>query len=408
MTEADDTPSSPARAELDALVDGWSRPAVNRQILARKRVPYFERPKQPHDWRYWVGGVGRVLIATGLLMFAFVGYQLWGTGIETARAQDELGDQFENQLADVTTTTAPADTTPDESITSTTVPYAAPSTFSNGDVIAQILVPKMELEYYVVEGVRLKDLKKGPGHFKETPMPGQLGNASIAGHRTTYGHPFYRLDDLVPGDEITIKMVTGGTFVYVVTGKEIVEPNEYARVIPTRDPNVATLTLATCHPVYTSRQRLIVFATLDPEKSDPVTRAAQLGQADVGGLPGEGGSSGQTDATTATTEATSATESTVVTSTTEAATATTVATDEDPTGLAEEQDSFAQGWFADTAAWPHVIGWGVVLALVSVGAYYVGKRYKRLYVAFLVGALPFLLVLYFWFQNVNRLLPPGL
>lgn len=384
---------------------------MNRQILARKRIPYFERPKQPHDWRYWVGGVGRALIVTGLLMFAFVGYQLWGTGIETARAQDELGDQFDNQLADVTTTTASPDTEPDESLTSTTVPYAPPSTFANGDVIAQIIVPKMELEYYVVEGVRLKDLKKGPGHFKETPLPGQLGNAAIAGHRTTYGHPFYRLDDLHTGDEITIKMVTGGTFVYVVTGKEIVAPNEYARVIPTRDPNVATLTLATCHPVYTSRERLIVYATLDAEKSDPVTRSSQLGRPDAGGLPGEGGGTDQTDITTATTEATTVTESTVagssMTSTTEVP-ATTIAADDDPTGLAEEQDSFAQGWFADTAAWPHVIGWGLMLAVVAVGAFYVGKHFRKLYVAFLVGALPFLLVLYFFFQNVNRLLPPGL
>ena len=148
-------------------------------------------------------------------------------------------------------------------------------------------------------------------------------------------------------------------------------------------------------------------ATLGPEKSDPVTRSAQLGQPDMGGLPGE--PSGPAIETVATT---SVTESTVAGATTVPAeeTTTTVAPviEGDTTGLAEEQDSFAQGWFADSAAWPHVIGWGFVLAIVSVGAYYVGKHFKRLYVAFLVGALPFLLVLYFWFQNINRLLPPGL
>jgi sortase A len=92
-------------------VDGWTRPRVNKQVLARKRVPYFQRPKHPRDWRWWVGGIGRVLVVTGLLMFAFVGYQLWGTGIQTAQAQNSLEDQF-NDLMSATTTVVTADTSP--------------------------------------------------------------------------------------------------------------------------------------------------------------------------------------------------------------------------------------------------------------------------------------------------------
>ena len=83
-----------------------------------KRVRKFDRPRPPHDWRWWVGGVGKTLIATGLLLFGFVAYQLWGTGIETARAQNSLENEFEELLAGTPPTTAapvattPADTTP--------------------------------------------------------------------------------------------------------------------------------------------------------------------------------------------------------------------------------------------------------------------------------------------------------
>lgn len=426
MTSGDGTGADEGEVgdEVGDEVDGWSRPRVNKQVMARKRVPYFQRPKHPHDWRWWVGGVGRSLIVTGLMMFAFVGYQLWGTGIETARAQASLEDEFNDRVAEVTTTTseAPPDTAPGESTTTSTIPIAAPSSFENSDLIAQIIIPKMKLEYYVVEGVRMKDLKKGVGHFKETPMPGQLGNAALAGHRTTYGHPFYRLDDLHPGDEVTIKMVTGGTFVYRVTGKEIVEPNEYAKVIPTKNPDIATLTLATCHPVYTARQRLIVYATLVDELSDPVTRPYSVGTPDPGGLPGESGDD-QGPATTPessvdTTVDTGDTGDTVgptpTTAGTDTAPVTTVpfgAGGFDP-GLGADgedlDDGFSEGWFSDKAAIPHVIIWGLILALVAVGAFYAGKAAKRLWVSFLVGFAPFLVVLYFFFQNVNRLLPPGL
>ena len=68
-----------------------------------KRVSKWDRPPEPHDWRYFVGGLGKILITTGLLMFGFVAYQLWGTGIETARAQNKLENEFEQYIADAQT-----------------------------------------------------------------------------------------------------------------------------------------------------------------------------------------------------------------------------------------------------------------------------------------------------------------
>jgi len=73
-----------------------------------KRVSKWDRPPEPHDWRYYVGGLGKILIITGLLMFGFVAYQLWGTGIETARAQNKLENQFNQLIAASETSTTGA------------------------------------------------------------------------------------------------------------------------------------------------------------------------------------------------------------------------------------------------------------------------------------------------------------
>ena len=385
-----------------------------------KRVPHFERPKQPRDWRWVVGGIGKTLITLGLLMFAFVGYQLWGTGIQTARAQNNLQSQFDEMMRATTivvsTTTStsttiaavPTDSLPlptDSTIaTSSTVPVAPDSpVVPNGEVLARIKIPSIGLDWFVVQGVGTDDLKKGPGHFRETPMPGQLGNAAIAGHRTTHGAPFGDLDKVEPGDLITVEMATGtGTFTYSVTGTIIVSPTEYAAVIPTIDPTVATLTLATCHPKYTSDERMIVQAVLVPEQSgqvfappantvppEPELTLPAEAPATTVVSPGETAVTGETvppvePIPTTTIAVTAGAENTIT------------------------EDGLSGGWFDDSAAIPHAIGWGLLLLAIGIGAHFVGKATKRLYVSFLVGLIPFVVVLYFFFENVNRLLPPGL
>ena len=119
-------------------------------------------------------------------------------------------------------------------------------------------------------GVALSDLRKGPGHYPNTPLPGQLGNAAIAGHRTTYGAPFFRVDELAAGDEIIVTTVQG-TFRYLVTEIKIVKPTDFSVLDPSPD---ATLTLTSCNPRYSSRQRIVVKARLDTTKSDDPLPAA--------------------------------------------------------------------------------------------------------------------------------------
>src|SRR5688572_17974537 len=152
-----------------------------------------------------LGAVGRTFITAGVLILLFVVYQLWGTGIRTAQAQNDLEKDFDEILEEVEQTpTTTTTTVPGEPATVPTIPPVP-----EGDPTARIVAPAIGLDWIVVEGVALADLKKGPGHYPETPLPGQEGNAAIAGHRTTYGAPFNRIDELEPGDEIVVTTVQG-------------------------------------------------------------------------------------------------------------------------------------------------------------------------------------------------------
>jgi len=120
-----------------------------------------------------------------------------------------------------------------------------------------------------VQGTSTTDLQQGPGHYPGTPLPGEQGNAAIAGHRTTYGAPFYNLDELAPGDPIVITTVQG-TFTYRVTKTVIVTPSDTSVVDNTTTPE---LTLTTCNPRYSATQRLVVVATLRSSHMNEVLRA---------------------------------------------------------------------------------------------------------------------------------------
>ncbi|MEZ5297116.1 MAG: sortase [Ilumatobacteraceae bacterium] len=448
----------------------------------RNRVSKWDRPPDPKDWRFFVGTLGKVLIATGILMFGFVAYQLWGTGIETARAQNALENTFEAAVAEyqavdeVETTAAvdetddddtddPADGdvvdgTDDEPSTGAGVGGGTPSDVvpggvdlsdeavvqnvpivPEGDAIAKIDIPRLDIEnLYVVQGVQLDDLKKGPGHYPDTPLPGQLGNASIAGHRTTYGAPFFDVDQLQPGDEIVVTMITGDRFVYSVTGSQVVTAAD-SWVIGTRDPNVAELTLTTCHPKYTARDRLVIHSVLVPEKSAQVGEAefwnagtrevtVEAGADDAATderppgddptfdtdttVPDDGdGAKSQDDDTDvdAETEAGAddertdavfldptpdpdepaedavAVDDTVAEATTGDEGDVEEVTPSDPDDA--EIDAFSEGWFDDEEAWPQIALWGSVLTVISLLAYQLSKKTRHDSIGFMVGILPF-------------------
>jgi sortase A len=127
-----------------------------------------------------------------------------------------------------------------------------------GDAVAKIVIPSIGVSEYVVEGTDTDNLRKGPGHYPDTPLPGQRGTVAIAGHRTTYGAPFRDLDKLGPGDRIEVEG-PHRTFHYRVQKTEVVDADAFW--IKRRKP-YDRLVLSACHPLYSAAQRIVTFARL--------------------------------------------------------------------------------------------------------------------------------------------------
>ncbi len=141
----------------------------------------------------------------------------------------------------------------------------------SGEAIARLRAPEMDdLDVIVVQSTDTASLQKGPGHFPETPFPGEGSTVGIAGHRTTYGAPFRYADSMERGDRITLEMPYGTIF-YRVQKTEIVDPTD---VWVVNDVGYERLVLTTCHPLYSADQRLIVFAKAVGERLDRQARSS--------------------------------------------------------------------------------------------------------------------------------------
>lgn len=137
-----------------------------------------------------------------------------------------------------------------------------------GDSIGRISLPSLKRSYFVIEGTNTGDLRKGPGHYSDTPLPGQRGTVAIAGHRTTYGAPFRTIDKLKRGDEIRVDMPYG-RFTYRVEKTRIVAPTE---VSVKRRVGYDRLILSACHPLYSAAQRIVAFARLERRDRDTTVK----------------------------------------------------------------------------------------------------------------------------------------
>jgi sortase A len=137
----------------------------------------------------------------------------------------------------------------------------------DGAGIGRIRIPRIGVNYVVVKGTDPGDLRKGPGSFPEAPLPGAPGTAAIAGHRTTYGAPFRRINQLERGNTITVTMPYG-RFTYSVERKRIVGPNDIWVI---QRVGYNRLVLSACHPLYSAAKRIVVFARL--VRSEPLGAA---------------------------------------------------------------------------------------------------------------------------------------
>ncbi|MFC4111660.1 class E sortase [Nonomuraea zeae] len=188
--------------------------------------------------------VGETSITAGLILMLFCAYLLWGTGAYTQSQQlllqRQLAAKKDGRLAKI----------------------------ELGQAVALLRIPRLgrDYRYAVVEGVDPEHLKKGPGHYPDSAMPGQIGNFVLSGHRTTYAAPFNEIDELERDDEIIVE-AREARYTYRVTSQDIVRPDEIDVLAPVPGkpdirPIRAFITLSTCHPEYSAAERLIVYGVL--------------------------------------------------------------------------------------------------------------------------------------------------
>ncbi|MBN2114073.1 MAG: class E sortase [Acidimicrobiia bacterium] len=236
--------------------------------------------------------VGWALLAVGVLLGAFVGYELWVTSLVARHGQAGLQAELEERSAAAVPAVVRYEADTGRAVSPLSLPAGLPGPgeidlaaalasaglppasspppgVGEGDLVSEepppeggpvgrIVIPAAGVDWTVVEGVSAADLRRGAGHMPATALPGQPGNAVISGHRTTYGAPFHHLDRVAPGDLITVTTVTG-THAYQVVHVMVVRPSE---VWVTEQWQGSWLTLTTCHPRFSARQRLVVVARL--------------------------------------------------------------------------------------------------------------------------------------------------
>jgi len=212
-----------------------------KALVARLR-PYLNRK-----------AVSLVLVIVGIGLLGYVASEYWGM----YRSQQKLEAEWERQAASMNT--------PGQAV------------IPQDQMLTRVVIPKIGLDAIVVEGASRKDLSEGPGHMKQTAMPGETGNAVITAHRDTF---FRHIYELVKGDQIQVRR-NGHLFTYEVTGKKIVLPEDVSVIRPTPNPQ---LTLITCYPVYyigPAPKRLVVFSKLvdSSEYGLPSRQSAQTGSA---------------------------------------------------------------------------------------------------------------------------------
>lgn len=209
------------------------------------------------------------MIGTGVVILLYLVYLLFFTNMQTDRAQQDMLSQWELEIG------APGERLPAEDVEATETEaqpvepgdsYAAMWFERDGERIVH------DDTLFVVEGVSVEELKRGPGHYPGTVEPGEVGNLGISGHRTTYGAPFYHLDRLREGDTIHVVDRDNREWVYAFLEQRIVQPDDVW--VMGNDPlgtGAALLTLTTCHPRMSAAQRMIVFAELVGEPAGTTT-----------------------------------------------------------------------------------------------------------------------------------------
>jgi LPXTG-site transpeptidase (sortase) family protein len=222
--------------------------------------------------------VGIALIVIGAVVLAYPFYtnfvmkqqeseilDMWESQVTTATDAQETaltvtGETVATEMAQTGQETSAASDTSEEAVVAETL---SPDLFildPSKKVPFKIIIPKIGVEWIVHEGTSVASLKKGPGHYPGTVLPGEVGLCVIAGHRTTYGAPFNRVDKLVAGDQIMLETANNESFIYYVTVQTEVKPDDISLL--NQPFSYPSLALTTCTPKFYATRRLIVFADM--------------------------------------------------------------------------------------------------------------------------------------------------
>jgi sortase A len=234
---------------------------------------------------------GNILIAASLLGLLAIVFYFVGTCAYTGRQQDRLRDELAADnpgLAEAAASVSESDFIPVEAwvgaaaaeaerraqlreLRASARTFRLAVTGQTGKAIGRIVIPAIDVDVVMVEGdvagASETYLKVGPGHWPETPFPGQGGSFVASGHRTTWGAPFFKLNELQPGDEIELVMPYA-VIRYTVTEVFVVAPDDIETVAYQGKEQVS---LVACHPIYSAKQRIIAqgdmssFVLIEPE-----------------------------------------------------------------------------------------------------------------------------------------------
>lgn len=237
--------------------------AEEEDAAAASNQPRSTHRRQPQVLARVTHAFGEILLTVGAVLLLLVAYTLWWTGVETGNAQESLKEQLEQEWAEGLP--QPGQTiTP--GVTETPPALARPEI---GDGVAVLRIPRFGASYawVVVEGIDLENLARGPGHYPQTALPGEIGNFAVAGHRATHGEPFAQFEALEIGDDVVVEtadqwytyQIVKIQYPVPVSSGWALDPNPLDLGSP---PTKSMMTMTTCHPRWASTYRFLVFSEL--------------------------------------------------------------------------------------------------------------------------------------------------
>jgi sortase A len=219
--------------------------------------------RRRHGVRAVLHFIASVLITSGVLMLLdaalTVTWQEPVSAFLAQRDQDRLGSELDRATNDFRMKSLVPVGGLESRRDLATAARSWRSRLEKGNPVGRLSLPTLHRRYVVVQGTDESSLRKGPGHYPKTLLPGEGGTVAIAGHRTTYGAPFRTVNKLKPGQEIVLEMPYG-RFRYSVEKTQVVPPT--ATWITRRVKGSERLVLSACHPLYSASKRIVVFARL--------------------------------------------------------------------------------------------------------------------------------------------------